>query len=116
VPWHLKKQGLKEGKEQQALYIGESYKTLFRRSHDHFEAYKKKAEKSWCGNTLGRNIRELWEEKEGITSNLKWHKNTRNLHYGLQMSSQVVKRRERTQRVNERNRKIVYIKRKGQIL
>jgi hypothetical protein len=54
-----KEQGLGEGKEQQALYIGESYRTLFRRSDDHFVAYKKKADKSW----MWQHVKE---EHQGI--------------------------------------------------
>jgi hypothetical protein len=46
-PEASKEQGKEQGKEQQGIYIGESYRTLYRRSDDHFVAYKKKADKSW---------------------------------------------------------------------
>lgn len=39
--------GILEGKERQGIYLGESHRTLFRRSDDHFRAYTKKSEKSW---------------------------------------------------------------------
>jgi hypothetical protein len=42
-----KEEGKEPGQEQQGIYIGESYRTLYRRSDDHFAAYRKKAEKSW---------------------------------------------------------------------
>jgi hypothetical protein len=46
-PEEDREKGIEEGKERQGLYIGESYRTLFRRTDDHFSAYVKKAEKSW---------------------------------------------------------------------
>jgi hypothetical protein len=46
-PEQDKQRGVEEGYDSQALYLGESYRTLFRRTNDHFVAYNKKTEKSW---------------------------------------------------------------------
>jgi hypothetical protein len=42
-----REQGVEEGRERQCLYIGESSKTLYRRTAQHIREYLKKSDRSW---------------------------------------------------------------------